>query len=82
MASLTQLENFEAAIAAIDPTLQLDTFGTNYIVIARTMLSESITRYALTEMLTKLAHAHNLHFDGYDEMGYPCFINEDEDTPS
>lgn len=83
MATLTQLENFEAALAAIDNTLQIDTSMDNYIVLLVVAPTEILPKYALSDMLTKLAHAHGLHFDGYNELGYPCFINEeDEDMPS
>lgn len=75
-ASLTDLENFQAAVTAIDPTVVFNTDDHCYIRLEFTRPDNAIAKYALTDMLTKLAHAHRLHFDGYDEDGYPCFINE------
>ena len=77
MATLTQLENFETAIHCIDPTVHANADG-NYVTLSLVAPLGTFEKYALSDMLTKLAHAHGLHFDGYDEMGQPCFLNEEE----
>lgn len=79
MATLTQLENFQTAITAIDPAVTVyPTIDKDYIVLSLVAPTDVFSKYALSDMLTKLAHAHSLHFDGYDEMGQPCFLNEEE----
>lgn len=79
MATLTQLENFEAAVTAIDPTLIVDTSDDGKcITLSLVAPLEVLSKYALTNMLTKLAHAHGLHFDGYDEEGHPEFLDEED----
>ena len=50
MASLTQLENFETAITAIDPTITVyPTIEKDYITLSLVAPTEALPKYALTK---------------------------------
>lgn len=74
-ATLTDLENFQAAVERIAPDAVINTDYHVYICVEIQKPTCAFALYALTNMFTKLARAHHLHFDGFGEIG-ACFINE------
>lgn len=78
MATLTQMENFEAELKGLDANCALLDMG-YYIRLAGIRRPEvKMVRIALSTMLRKIANTHGLHFDGYED-GYPVFVNDKED---
>lgn len=76
--TLTQLENFEAAVRSMDATIVVNSYvdsnGDEMVSLSFPRPEQRFVRIAVNSLLRNIGAAHGLQFDGYNALGFRvCF---------
>ncbi len=76
--TLTQLENFEAAVRSMDATIVVNSYvdsnGDEMVSLSFPRPEQRFVRIAVNSLLRDIGAAHGLQFDGYNAPGFPCLL--------